>query len=51
MQASTQRLLSTFFIAIAGAAFSLVGVVHAPLPEPHAPVACGLLAQVSLAPR
>jgi hypothetical protein len=33
MQASTQRLLSTFCVAIAGAAFSLVSAAHAPPPE------------------
>ena len=49
MQASTQRLLSTFFIAIAGAAVLLTGA--APAPEQHTPVMCGLLAQVTLAPR
>jgi hypothetical protein len=51
MQASTQRLLSTFLVAIAGAAFSLVSAAHAPPAELAAPVACGLLAQVTLAPR
>lgn len=51
MQASTQRLLSTFLVAVAGAAFSLVSTAHAPPPEQHDPVACGLLAHVALAPR
>ncbi|MDR7268556.1 hypothetical protein J2X20_001185 [Pelomonas saccharophila] len=51
MQASTRRLLSTFFIAVAGAAISLVSAAHGPPPELAAPLACGLLAQVALAPR
>ncbi|MGM9481388.1 hypothetical protein ACS5PN_09380 [Roseateles sp. NT4] len=49
MQASTQRLLWTFFIAIAGAAVLLVSAAHAPPPEltpavmgvcPSTPVRC-----------
>ena len=51
MQASTQRLLSTFLVALAGAVFSLVSAAHAPPPELAAPAPCGLLAQVALAPR
>lgn len=38
MQASTQRLLSTLFIAIAGAAVLLTGPAHAPPPQQHIPV-------------
>lgn len=50
MQAPAKRLLSTFVIAIAGAAISLVGAEAQPVEQP-APLSCGLLAQVALAPR
>ncbi len=50
MQASTKRLLSTFAIALAGAAVSLVGADAWPA-EPPAALSCGLLAPVALAPR
>lgn len=50
MQASSKRLLSTFFIALAGAAISLAGAAATPAEQP-APLSCGLLAQVALAPR
>ena len=50
MQASTQRLVSTLVIALAGAAILLVGAEAAPAGQPAA-VTCGLLAQVTLAPR
>jgi hypothetical protein len=49
MQAPIKRLLSTFVIALAGAAISFVGTDTTPAEAP--PLTCGLLAQVALAPR
>lgn len=50
MQAPTKRLLSTFVIALAGAAISLFSSDAAPAVQP-APLTCGLPAQVALVPR
>lgn len=49
MQAPARRLLSTFVIALAGAAISLVDDGARPAEPPH--LSCGLLAHVTLAPR
>lgn len=50
MQAPTRRLLSTFVIALAGAAISLVGADSRPA-EPPTGLSCGLLAQIAPTPR
>jgi hypothetical protein len=50
MQAATQRFLSTFVIAIAGAAISLLGADARPA-EPPPAMSWNLLTQVALAPR
>lgn len=38
MHACTYRMLSTLFIAIAGAAVLLTGAGHAPAPQPNTPL-------------